>query len=140
MGGGGGGGNPQAMQSAMQQMMQSPMMQSMMENPDLIRTVLQAHPGVREVNTTLAQNQLCCAVVGMVLVLMPHCMSCVAVHPLMYDQHDQHAECPCCAGFLQLMERSPELAQVLNNPDMLRESMRLMSNPVSEQPHLKPNH
>ena len=30
----------------------------------------------------------------------------------------------------QLIERNPELAQLLNNPEMLRESMRVMSNPV----------
>ena len=33
--------------------------------------------------------------------------------------------------FLQLTERNPELAHLLNNPELLRESMRLMSNPVS---------
>jgi hypothetical protein len=29
------------------------------------------------------------------------------------------------------MDRNPELAQILNNPEMLRETMNLMSNPVS---------
>lgn len=32
---------------------------------------------------------------------------------------------------LQLMDRDPQMAQLLNNPELLRESMQLMSNPVS---------
>ena len=30
-----------------------------------------------------------------------------------------------------MSERNPEFAQLLNNPEMLRESVRVMSNPVS---------
>lgn len=33
------------------------------------------------------------------------------------------------------MDRNPELAQILNNPEMLRETMNLMSNPVSRVLH-----
>lgn len=32
---------------------------------------------------------------------------------------------------LQVLDRNPEFGQMLNNPDMLRESMRLAANPVS---------
>jgi hypothetical protein len=42
---------------------------------------------------------------------------------------------PPCFSFLsshpQLTERNPEFAQLLNNPELMRESMRIMSNPVS---------
>ncbi len=33
--------------------------------------------------------------------------------------------------FLQLMDRNPEFAQVLNNPQQLQEAMQAASNPVS---------
>lgn len=32
---------------------------------------------------------------------------------------------------LQLMDRDPQMAQMLNNPELLRESLQLMTNPVS---------
>ncbi len=32
--------------------------------------------------------------------------------------------------FMQLMERNPEFAQVLNNPQQLQEAMQAASNPV----------
>ena len=31
---------------------------------------------------------------------------------------------------MQLLERNPEFAQVINNPQLLRESMQLAANPV----------
>jgi hypothetical protein len=33
--------------------------------------------------------------------------------------------------WLQLMDRDPQMAQMLNNPELLRESLQVMSNPVS---------
>lgn len=33
-------------------------------------------------------------------------------------------------GVEQLMESNPEFAQILNNPQMLRESLQVASNPV----------
>ena len=33
--------------------------------------------------------------------------------------------------YLQVLERNPEFNQMLNNPEVLRESMRLAANPVS---------
>ena len=42
-------GNNPGMQNAMQQMMQNPMIQQMMSNPEMLRTVMNAHPGIREV-------------------------------------------------------------------------------------------
>ena len=32
---------------------------------------------------------------------------------------------------MQVLERNPEFNQMLNNPEVLRESMRLAANPVS---------
>jgi hypothetical protein len=32
--------------------------------------------------------------------------------------------------WLQLMDRDPQMAQMLNNPELLRESLQVMSNPV----------
>lgn len=32
---------------------------------------------------------------------------------------------------LQLMDRDPQMAQMLNNPELLRESFNMMANPVS---------
>jgi hypothetical protein len=37
---------------------------------------------------------------------------------------------PLASRPTQLTERNPEFAQLLNNPEILRESMRVMSNPV----------
>jgi hypothetical protein len=37
-----------------------------------------------------------------------------------------------CHCFLQLMDRDPQMAQLLNNPELLRDSMNLISNPVSD--------
>eukprot|EP00210_Caulerpa_lentillifera_P008454 g8066.t1 len=39
--------------------------------------------------------------------------------------------------FRQLMEQNPELAQALNNPEMIRESLRLVSNPNLMQEHMR---
>ena len=36
--------------------------------------------------------------------------------------------------FMQLMDRNPELAQLLNNPSQLQEAMQAASNPVSLKP------
>jgi hypothetical protein len=35
-------------------------------------------------------------------------------------------------SLLQLMDRDPQMAQLLNNPELLRDSMNLISNPVSD--------
>jgi len=37
----------------------------------------------------------------------------------------------------QLAEQNPEVAQVLNNPEMIRESLRLLSNPNLMQEHMR---
>ena len=116
--GGAAGGDPQQMQNLMQQMMNSPMMQvgsfcsvlwqytlqlelmlvvvgptfskvqtrartacpqAMLDNPEVLQTMLQGNPQVR-----------------------------------------------------QIMEANPEFGQMLNDPEMLRQSMRLAANPVSQ--------
>jgi hypothetical protein len=39
--------------------------------------------------------------------------------------------CGCWWCMLQLMDRDPQMAQMLNNPELLRESFNMMANPVS---------
>lgn len=38
---------------------------------------------------------------------------------------------PFVVLLLQLMDRDPQMAQMLNNPELMRESLQLLSNPVS---------
>jgi hypothetical protein len=56
------------------------------------------------------------------------------------QQQCTHADISlCCCGLcavLQLMDRDPQMAQLLNNPELLRDSMNLISNPVSNAWHL----
>lgn len=46
-----GGGNSQQMQDSIAQMMNSPIMQNMLNNPELLRTMFQANPAVRDVRS-----------------------------------------------------------------------------------------
>ena len=43
-------GNGQGMEEQMAAMMNSPVMQSMLDNPELLRTMLQANPGIQQVS------------------------------------------------------------------------------------------
>lgn len=70
------GGTPQQMQEHVAQMLNNPMMQAVLNNPDLLRSIFQSNPAIRN-----------------------------------------------------LMEQNPEFAQLLNNPQLLRESLQMASNP-----------
>lgn len=78
------GNNPQQLSQVMNDAMNSPMMQAAMNNPELLRTMLQSNPMVREV-----------------------------------------------------ADRNPEVAQLLNNPQLLRESMQIFSNPSLLREHMR---
>merc|ERR1719392_256952 len=64
----------------MRQLMDSPLTQSLMSNPDIMREMIQANPQMR-----------------------------------------------------QLMERNPEINHMLNNPDILRQTMEMVRNPAAMQ-------
>ena len=100
-------GTGQNMEEQMAAMMNSPVMQSMLDNPELMRTVLQANPGIQQVN--------------------PRAMHCHGRHCHMQLVCSCGA---CCARLPQVMAANPDFAQMLNNPEMLRESLRLATNPV----------
>ncbi len=55
-------GGGQNMEEQMAAMMNSPVMQSMLDNPDLLRTVLQSNPGIQQVklHVTHCCGQHCC--------------------------------------------------------------------------------
>ena len=100
----------------MSQLINSPIMQNMMNDPELMRNMLAQNPMVSQVRnfSNLFIHYWCkldiCAVQLPVLTLM-------------------HT-----AVFLQIMERNPEFAQILNDPQLLRESMQLATNPVRYHP------
>jgi len=100
-------GAGQNMEEQMAAMMNSPVMQSMMDNPELLRTVLQSNPGIQQVDSA--------------------CCICYSWHRCMQLVCSLEARC----GWLpQVMAANPDFAQMLNNPEMLRESLRLATNPV----------
>ncbi|GIM15573.1 hypothetical protein Vretimale_18334 [Volvox reticuliferus] len=77
-------GLPAGLQQAMSAAMNNPAVQSMLSDPELIRTLMLANPAVREV-----------------------------------------------------MERNPEVAQILNDPATLREMLRIGSNPALLREHMR---
>ncbi|GFR51716.1 hypothetical protein Agub_g14162, partial [Astrephomene gubernaculifera] len=77
-------GMPADMQQAMSAALNDPLMQTLLSDPELIRSVLGANPAMREV-----------------------------------------------------MERNPEVAQILSNPATLREMMRISSNPSLLREHMR---
>eukprot|EP00193_Tetraselmis_chui_P009470 CAMPEP_0177768520 /NCGR_PEP_ID=MMETSP0491_2-20121128/9766_1 /TAXON_ID=63592 /ORGANISM="Tetraselmis chuii, Strain PLY429" /LENGTH=507 /DNA_ID=CAMNT_0019285335 /DNA_START=343 /DNA_END=1866 /DNA_ORIENTATION=+ len=83
-GGGGGGGGGAGGMGGMAGLMDSPVMQSMLDNPEMLRSIFQSNPAIRD-----------------------------------------------------LMERNPDLAQMLNNPQVLRESMQMASNPALMREHMR---
>lgn len=58
---GGLGGNPEQMQQIMGQMMNSPMMQSVMNNPEVLRNMLQSNPAIAQVQHCLVLSIHSCA-------------------------------------------------------------------------------
>ena len=103
---GGMGASPEMMQ----QVMNSPLMQTMMSDPELMRSMLSQNPAISQV------GHFCCP-----------------------GQRGAGCPAPSCSPVwtkkipgecAQMMERNPDFAQVLNNPQLLRESMQLASNPV----------
>lgn len=145
-------------QGFMQQMMQSPMVQQLLSDPETMRNMLQMNPGIREVralDVSVACRHACtcmhchltygCAkplsslhkhnedlVPGLVV---PAC-TCLGLHAcagatsctVRQCYHRLHILVVC---MLQLMDRDPQMAQMLNNPELLRESLNMMANPVS---------
>lgn len=103
--------NPEQMQQAMSQMMNNPMMQSVLNDPEMLRNMFSSNPAIQQVNAcfgTCWQKDFCwqnCKLVCKSTKLLFWC--------------------------LQLMDRNPEFAQVLNNPQQLQEAMQAASNPVS---------
>jgi len=41
--------NPEQMQQSMQQMMNNPVVQSLLDNPEFLRTMMQSNPAIRQV-------------------------------------------------------------------------------------------
>lgn len=72
------GGTPEQQADMMRQAMSNPLVQSMMNNPDIMRSMIQSNPRLQ-----------------------------------------------------QVMDAHPEMAAMLNDPNTMRETMRIMSNPVS---------
>ena len=105
--------NPEQMQQAMSQMMNNPMMQNVMNDPEMLRNMFSSNPAIQQVNTCL------CAWLR----------QCIA-HLLFSQQVYKRS---CALSCLQLMDRNPEFAQVLNNPQQLQEAMQAATNPVSCQ-------
>ena len=97
-----GGGSPQQMQDMLSNMMNNPAMQQIMNNPDSMRSMLQSMPAVSQVCWHALLSRLTDSV--------------------------QQELTPC---LLQLMDRNPEFAQLINNPQLLQDAMAASANPVS---------
>mmetsp|Transcript_13483 Transcript_13483/g.28849 ORF Transcript_13483/g.28849 Transcript_13483/m.28849 type:complete len:530 (+) Transcript_13483:163-1752(+) len=78
------GGNPQSMQQMMAEASNNPIFQHIMNDPELLRSMINANPAVRD-----------------------------------------------------LMDRNPELAQIFNDPAILRQSMQIASNPSLMREHMR---
>ena len=107
----------------MQQMMNSPMMQTMLADPELMRSILSQNPAISQVGA-LSQDTLFAACIA---------LSLVALQLAGWDPY-QVLALPATRTMKctwQMMERNPDFAQMLNNPQLLRESMQLAANPVS---------
>jgi hypothetical protein len=44
------------------------------------------------------------------------------------------------AGWLQMMEANPEMARMMNDPEMIRDAMRMAANPVQSADALPVSH
>ena len=110
----------------MAQMMQSPIMQSMLNDPEMLRNMVQSTPGMSEVTAMRTPLHIgfisaCC----MMPCLIWACLCAPAARPGKFgcrSHSDVHA--------FRVMDRNPEFRQMLSNPEVLRESMRLAANPV----------
>jgi hypothetical protein len=108
----------------MQQMMQSPMMQQLLNNPDMMRNMLQMNPAVREVRWA-AQ----CMHKAWLITVCSCCGRGGARAPAPGDSTQLvHLRRPTPPP--QLMDRDPMIAQLMNNPALVRETLNIMSNPV----------
>lgn len=101
--------NPEQMQQAMSQMMNNPMMQNVMNDPEMLRNMFSSNPAIQQVNKCFWGG--------------PDS----ALHVPARQVYQQL----CALSCLQLMDRNPEFAQVLNNPQQLQEAMQAATNPVS---------
>ena len=100
------------MQNQMAAMMNSPMMQSMMENPELLRSLFQSNPQIQQVDFFPDSYILLVIFVEIRFFMDP-------------SGTDMQIAVP------QMMNSNPEIASLLNNPEVLRDSLRMASNPVS---------
>lgn len=95
----------------------------MLNNPEMLRSMMQTYPGIREVRERgwgLGQSVFVCGGGG----ASPRRVTTVAA------SHTAYSKLTHPPPSAQLTERNPEIAQMLNNPELLRESMRIMANPV----------
>ena len=107
--------NPQQMQQVAADMMDNPIMQAVLNNPEVMRNMLESNPQVRAVNLA-----------WVAVAVRAKCAVPIFFHALKGDEYVVDGALLCC----QLLDRNPELSQALNNPALLRESMQIMSNPV----------
>ena len=90
----------------LRQIMDSPLTQSLMSNPEIMRSLISANPQMQQVRRCKQMRS------GLERLLVNH-----QSNPL----------------FLQLMERNPEINHMLNNPDILRQTMEIARNPAMLQ-------
>lgn len=115
----------------------------MLSNPEVMRNIIQAHPGLRQVRRgahapaggtgqgSRAFRKDCAR--------KPYLPLARASRPRRARKQGTQAASQVPNWFApfpprsrpQLMDSHPELAHMLNNPEMLRESLRVMANPVS---------
>ena len=94
-------------QQLISNLMSMPQVQSVLQDPEVLRSMLNANPAIRQVR---AQRFDLCTTSGR--------SSVTALA--------NATSSACC---LQLMNSNPEMAHILNNPQLLRESLNLAANP-----------
>lgn len=109
-----GGAGGAGMQEQMASMMNSPMMQTMMNNPELLRSIFQSNPQIQQVRAETPPPQT-------------HTHRWPGSLP---EARGTRTLADRRTALPQLMNTNPEVASMLNNPELLRESLRMASNPV----------
>lgn len=100
----------------------------MLNNPEVMRSMIQAHPGLRQVRGAARAAGACAW--SCQLVCSSGVTAC-AVGPCHMPARVPHViSARTVFRPSQLMDTHPELAHMLNNPELLRESLRVMANPV----------
>jgi ubiquilin len=98
------------------QMMNSPMLQSVLQNPQVMQNMMANNPSIRQAR------------------LLPAPLPA----PPARSRGAPRGPALTRARGAQLMEANPEFAQVLNNPQVLRESLQMAANPVRARPRPPP--